>query len=77
MAIAKRPNSAQSDSAQANAFIAAGGSPALNGEKRRSAVIRFDAALLRRVDAAAKKRGISRAAWLQFVASHALDAGDL
>jgi hypothetical protein len=29
------------------------------------------------VDAAAKARGISKAAWLQFVVSHALDAGNL
>jgi hypothetical protein len=60
-----------------NAFIAAGAARAPETEKRRSAVIRFDAALLRRVDAAAKARGISKAAWLQFVVSHALDAGNL
>jgi hypothetical protein len=34
-----------------------------------------DAALLRRVDAVAKRLGISRSAWITFKVSEALDAG--
>lgn len=81
MAIAKRPHSNRSDSAQKEAkldeFITGGRASA--GEKsgkRVAAIVRFDPSLLQRVDAAAKKRGVSRAAWLQFVVSRALDAGE-
>ena len=72
MAIAKKPNSAPSDIA-AERFILA---KAKKDEKRMAAVLRFDAALLRRIDAAAKSRGVSRAAWVQMVLSRALDAGE-
>jgi hypothetical protein len=34
------------------------------------------ALLLAKVDAAAKRRGISRSAWIQFTVSRALDAGE-
>ena len=37
-------------------------------------MLRFDAGLLRRVDTAAKRRGISRSAWIAFKVSEALDA---
>ena len=37
-------------------------------------MLRFDAGLLRRVDIAAKRRGISRSAWIAFKVSEALDA---
>src|SRR5271165_5897770 len=43
------------------------------GAKRTSAMIRFDAALLARVDQAAKRRGVSRSAWVAFTLSKALD----
>lgn len=46
------------------------------GEKRQPAIIRFDRDLLARVDQAAKRRGVSRSAWIQFVLSKALDEGD-
>ncbi len=36
-------------------------------------MIRFDRALLARVDRAAKRRGISRSAWIQYVVSQVLD----
>ena len=36
--------------------------------------MRFDAALLQRIDRAAKSQGISRTAWLHVAASKALDA---
>jgi len=78
MAIAKKPHSNLSDIAQKEAkldeFIT--GKAASTGGKRIAAIVRFEPSLLRRVDAAAKKRGVSRAAWLQFVVSRALDAGE-
>ena len=36
-------------------------------------MIRFDAALLARVDRAAHRRGVSRSAWVAFTLSKALD----
>jgi predicted HicB family RNase H-like nuclease len=36
-------------------------------------MVRFDAKLLARVDAAAERRGISRSAWIQYTLSRALD----
>jgi hypothetical protein len=44
--------------------------------RRKPAMIRFDAMLLARVDRAAKRRGISRSAWVAFTLSKALDAED-
>lgn len=43
------------------------------GTKRTPAMIRFDAGLLARVDQAAKRRGVSRSAWVAFTLSKALD----
>jgi hypothetical protein len=43
------------------------------GSKRNPAMIRFDTALLARVDKAAKRRGVSRSAWVAFTLSKALD----
>ena len=40
-------------------------------------MIRFDRALLARVDRAAKRRGISRSAWIQYTVSRALDEEEL
>ena len=46
-------------------------------EARKAPVmIRFDRDLLQRVDAAAKRRGISRSAWVQYTVSRALDTGE-
>lgn len=39
-------------------------------------MVRFDRALLQRVDDAAKHRGISRSSWIQFTLSRALDHGE-
>ncbi len=39
-------------------------------------MMRFDHDVLARVDAAAKRRGISRSAWIQFTVSRALDQGE-
>ena len=41
--------------------------------RRKPAMIRFDPELLGRVDRAAKRRGISRSAWVQYTLSKALD----
>ena len=85
MAIAKKPNSNHSATSKperehaAEAFIA-GAAPtkvALQEDGKKTPVmVRFDRALLRRVDEAAKHRGISRSAWIQFTLSRALDQGE-
>ena len=41
--------------------------------KRARVMMRFDPALLARIDTAAKHRGVSRTAWLHMIASRALD----
>lgn len=91
MAIARKPNSKPKPTvgdAAADAFIAGAAKPAAaalataeeagqGSEPRKSPVmLRFDRALLAKVDAAAKRRGISRSAWIQFTVSRALDAGE-
>src|SRR3546814_15268188 len=91
MAIARKPNSkpkSPMDEAAADAFIAGAAKPKAEpiateadeagqgAEPRKSPVmLRFDRALLAKVDAAAKRRGISRSAWLQFTVSRAPHAG--
>ena len=91
MAIARKPNSKPKppvDDAAADVFIAGAAKPAAapiatveeagkGSEPRKSPVmLRFDRALLAKVDTAAKRRGISRSAWIQFTVSRALDAGE-
>src|SRR4051794_19334239 len=44
-----------------------------DGDRRQPAMIRFDRTLLARVDRAAKRRGISRSAWIQYTVSRVLD----
>ena len=44
--------------------------------KRARVMMRFDPALLARIDSAAKRRGVSRTAWLHMIASRALDNGE-
>ena len=39
-------------------------------------MVRFDPALLKRVDVSARQRGISRSSWIQYVISKALDGGE-
>jgi len=87
MAIARRPNSNRSiplgtdqDKAAEVFIYGAGGRDslvsevALDGPRKTPIMLRFDAGLLRRVDTAAKRRGISRSAWIAFKVSEALDA---
>jgi hypothetical protein len=93
MAIARKPGSKHAPGAQeikaeqfiARANIAPGQSSSdqpsqrsgSEGEGRKPAMIRFDRALLARVDRAAKRRGISRSAWIQYTVSRALDEEEL
>jgi hypothetical protein len=78
----KMPHAAKSASSEekAAAFISGAGAPRLvstpsaDQEAGKTIVnMRFDAALLRRIDRAAKSQGISRTAWLHVAASKALE----
>ena len=79
MAIAKKPGSKPISEADADRFIAGAGAslaPAAVTEPRAGRIatmVRFDAALLAKVDAAAKRRGISRSAWIQYTLSEAIE----
>jgi hypothetical protein len=84
MAIAKKPISHQNaivmphKEKAAEAFISAAGksaSPEAESGKK-PILIRFDPEVLKRVDTAARRRGISRSAWIQFTVSRALDQGE-
>jgi len=67
---AVKPNA--SEDRKADAFIS-GGALADPDAGRTTVNIRFDAALLKRIDEAARRQGISRTAWLHVAASKALD----
>jgi hypothetical protein len=77
MAIAQLPKRKHAPSKEEEAaakFIEGAATAALRpGAKRTPAMIRFDAGLLARVDRAAKRRGVSRSAWVAFTLSKALD----
>lgn len=78
MAIAKNP---RRSSGKANADVAAAEFIAAAGENHAEAdreklvqtPIRFSPALLKRIDAAAKKRGLGRSSWIRYAASRVLD----
>ena len=74
MAIAKKPNRQPSGSAEQHAsrFIAGAGKGAERA-RRAPTTLRFDPELLARIDTAAKRRGISRSAWIQYTLSRVLD----
>lgn len=87
MAIARRPKSNQIASLSrdpeqvASAFIHGAGQvpdtapEGPNTDARKTPImLRFNGDLLRRVDTAARRRGISRSAWIAFKVSEALDA---
>jgi predicted HicB family RNase H-like nuclease len=84
MAIAKKPKNYQNAIASphqekaAEAFISGAGqaTPATPESGKKPFLIRFDQDVLKRVDSAAKRRGISRSAWIQFTVSRALDQGE-
>jgi hypothetical protein len=58
------------------ALITRSAEPVEADAPKKPILIRFDAQLLERVDTAAKRRGISRSAWIQFTVSRALDHGE-
>ena len=87
MAIARKPagKPARDKEAAAERFIEGAAAPLravppvaepVAGGNRTPVMIRFDTALLARVDTAAKRRGISRSAWIAYTVSRALDAED-
>jgi hypothetical protein len=83
MAIAKKPNRNRNeispDEQRAAAFITGAEQkpePENDETKKVPIMMRFDRDVLTRVDAAAKRRGISRSAWIQFTVSRALDQGE-
>jgi hypothetical protein len=60
--------------ARAEAFIANASRPVSPEEGGKTVVnIRFDAALLSRIDADARRLGINRTAWLHFAANSMLE----
>jgi hypothetical protein len=80
MSIAKRPKGHQSESGDvvAEKFIQGAGKPLQSAEetalgRRVPTMIRFDRELLAKVDAAARRRGISRSAWVQYTVSRTLE----
>ncbi len=87
MAIARKPNSNRTASSVRNpeqvasAFIQGADQVAdaapdipVTDARKTPIMLRFNRDLLRRVDTAAKRRGISRSAWIAFKVSEALDA---
>ena len=83
MTITKKPKGntkvsvMQNEDRAAEAFISeAGQAPAEKPAKKIPIMMRFDPEVLKRVDEAAKRRGVSRSAWIQFTVSRALDQGE-
>jgi hypothetical protein len=79
MAITRKPSAKPTtavDERAAAAFIEGAGAKATKSARTSPVMIRFDKALLARVDQAARRRGVSRSAWVQFTISRALDAGE-
>ena len=75
MTIGKKPKQppAPHPERAAEHFIAAASQPPVEPHKVTT-TLRFDAALLARIDAAAKRRGVSRSAWILYNLSRALEA---
>jgi uncharacterized protein (DUF4415 family) len=85
MAIAKKPKGYQTATTAhqpekaAEEFIQGAKEPRTTEHQERRKVpimMRFDRDVLQRVDQAAKRRGVSRSAWIQFTVSRALDQGE-
>jgi predicted HicB family RNase H-like nuclease len=75
MSIGKKPSRQRATADRERAaeqFIAAASEPSA-AARRIMTTLRFDAALLARIDAAAKKRGVSRSAWIQYNLSRVLE----
>lgn len=77
MAIAKKPERKQppsNDEQAADRFIAGAEQPKTAAAAHKTpTTLRFDPDLLKRIDVAAKRRGISRSAWIQYTLSRVLD----
>ena len=81
MAIARKPENNRSaiaahpkDERAAEAFISeVEGEPQAKGARKVPVLVRFDRDMLTRVDSAAKRRGISRSAWIHFMVSRSLE----
>jgi hypothetical protein len=58
---------------KAEAFIGAANKAPAGDAGKVVVNMRFDGALLQRIDAAAKRQGISRTAWLHVAAANALE----
>jgi hypothetical protein len=88
MAVARKPvgKPARDTDAAAERFIQGGApmpvravpppEPAPAPNRKTPVMMRFDTGLLARVDKAAKRRGVSRSAWIAYTVSAALDAED-
>ena len=84
MSIAKKPKSKipPTPEQQAEQFISGATAPVTASTKKEKGphktpiMIRFDPDILAQVDECAKKRGISRSAWIQFVVSRAIEQGE-
>lgn len=87
MAITKRPASTTGADSRPDdrerrieAFISGAGKvePEQLGiaQKKKPTPVRFDPDMYPRIDAAAKRRGLSRAAWVRLVVSQALETED-
>lgn len=89
MAIAKPPRRTTTTAGddhererRAEAFIAGGGTPPViattstTNRKRTPITMKWDPALLERIDQAAKRKGVNRTAWVHYVISAALDRGE-
>jgi hypothetical protein len=78
----KMPHAVKPDASErkAEAFISGAGLPRAKGAAladpdagKTTVNMRFDVALLKRIDEAARKQGISRTAWIHVAASKALE----
>jgi predicted HicB family RNase H-like nuclease len=75
MAIGKKPNrqpTATAEERAASQFIAGASKPKAKLHKIPT-TLRFDPELLARIDAAARRRKVSRSAWIQYTLSRVLD----
>ena len=77
----RKPEAITTDEDAAAAFIQGGGEkakrpyypPKKPRERQENVMVRFDAATLARIDAAADRVGLSRAAWLRLIVAERLD----
>ena len=74
-----RPSATSLDESKAEAFISGAGkseSPKPDAAHKAVVNMRFDPALLAKIDSVAKRHGISRTAWLHIVSTRALESGE-